>query len=279
MPYITSDWHIHTEASYDASLPVAALLQQADKQGLKQFGISDHVNLPSWIHYLKTSKELYQQHARAGFHFGVELTTISGYLEAYDRAHGSDEGYERPRVPGVDPIAFPLTAEELDECGVEYVIGAEHWLLNAPRTQDGVVKEMQRQNLYIATSPLVDIVGHPYCMYGTYENKLGQQEPFHDFSIVPLSMREELIAAMKENSKAMEANVSYFSGDYSERWRHDYAEFVRQAFEGGVPITIGTDCHGPVYADHNATYERYLAPLGFQTTDFSAPIFGRRRRG
>jgi len=277
MPFISSDWHIHSVASYDSQLHVADLIKQAEKQGLTQFGITDHVNIPSWIHYLKASAELVKQFARPNFHFGIELTTISGYWEQYDRIHGTKDGFEHPGTPGVDPIAFPLTAEELDECGVEYVIGAEHWLLNAPRTQDGVAREMHRQNLFCACSPLVDIVGHPYCMYGTYEDHSGNQVPFHDFSIIPRSMHEELYAALLEHGKAMEINVCFFDDSRPEAFRRAYAEFARAAFEKGVPVTIGTDCHGPKYDDMNATYEKYLSPLGFRTEDFSAPRFGTRK--
>ena len=279
MPYITSDWHIHSVASYDASLHVADLVKAAEAQGLEQYGLADHVNAPSWIHYLKASAELVRQFARPSFHFGIELTTISGYLEQYDRAHGTSEGYAHPGTDGVDPIAFPLNADELDECGVEYVIGAEHWLLNAKRTQDGVVREMHRQNLFCACHPLVDIVGHPYCMFGTYENPQGQQVPFDDFSIIPRSMHEELYAACREHGKLMEVNVGNFNPNNKEAFKRGYAEFIRGAYEAGVGITIGTDCHGPRYEDTNETYRRYLEPLGFRTEDFAAPRFGKRKRG
>ncbi len=276
-PFYTSDWHIHSVASYDASLHVADLVAQAEKQGMTDYGLTDHVNDPSWIHFLKASRELVLQYARPGFHFGVELTTISGYLEAYVREHGSREGYHAPGLPGPEPVAFPLTAEELEACGVEYVIGAAHWILEAPRTQDVIVRDMHRQNLFCAQSPLVDIVGHPYCFFGTYEDKQGRQAPFHDFSIIPQSVHRELWAAIAENGKAMEANVGFFGGDNPEPFRRAYAEFVRGAFEAGVPITIGTDCHGPKYADMNEVYRTYLAPVGFGPGDFSHPRFRRPR--
>ena len=41
---ILSDWHIHSEFSYDASLPLAALIESARKQGLRKFGVTDHAN-------------------------------------------------------------------------------------------------------------------------------------------------------------------------------------------------------------------------------------------
>ncbi len=180
-------------------------------------------------------------------------------------------------MPGPEPVAFPLTAEELDECGVEYVIGAGHWILDAPRTRRVVVNDMHRQNLVCACSPLVDIVGHPYCFFGTYEDDSGRQVPFDDFSIIPQAMHEELWAAIREHSKAMEANLGFFCGGHPEAFRRAYSEFVRGAFESGVPITIGTDCHGPKYNDMNDVCREYLGKVGFKTQDFAMPHFRRPR--
>ena len=63
-PFYTSDWHIHSVASYDASLHVADLVKQAEIQGLTDYGLTDHVNVPSWIHFLKASRELVRQYQR-----------------------------------------------------------------------------------------------------------------------------------------------------------------------------------------------------------------------
>ena len=41
---IHSDWHIHSEASYDAKLPLETLIRQAREQGLRGFGVTDHLN-------------------------------------------------------------------------------------------------------------------------------------------------------------------------------------------------------------------------------------------
>ena len=41
---IYSDWHIHTDASYDARLPLETLIAAAKAQGLRGFGITDHLN-------------------------------------------------------------------------------------------------------------------------------------------------------------------------------------------------------------------------------------------
>lgn len=276
-PFYTSDWHIHSVASYDARLKVADLVKQAEAQGLTDFGLSDHVNYPNWIHYLKASRELVRQFARPGFHFGVELTTISGYVEEYVRKHGSPEGYVKPDIPGPEPIALPLNAEEIDECGVEYVIGAAHWALDTPYTEDVVLRDLHRQNLFCASSPIVDIVGHPYCICQSFTGRDGTEKRRLDFTAIPKSMHEELWAAIRENGKMMEANIDFFLDHYTEEFRRGYAEFVRGAFESGVPITIGTDCHGPQYNDRNETIREYLGGVGFRTEDFSIPKFRKPR--
>jgi len=53
----TSDWHIHTEASYDAELIAEQLTEGCRAQGIVRCGITDHVNLPSWGDTLLKSKK------------------------------------------------------------------------------------------------------------------------------------------------------------------------------------------------------------------------------
>lgn len=47
--FYDSDWHIHSEASYDADLKVPDLIKSAKSNGIKQFGITDHVNYPFMV--------------------------------------------------------------------------------------------------------------------------------------------------------------------------------------------------------------------------------------
>ena len=41
---IRSDWHIHSEHSYDSSLALVDIANEAMREGLVGFGITDHVN-------------------------------------------------------------------------------------------------------------------------------------------------------------------------------------------------------------------------------------------
>ena len=41
---INSDFHIHTECSYDASNPLKLVIERARAQGLSKIGVTDHLN-------------------------------------------------------------------------------------------------------------------------------------------------------------------------------------------------------------------------------------------
>jgi histidinol phosphatase-like PHP family hydrolase len=41
---IKSDWHIHSEHSYDAKNPLSLIAERAKEQGLTSIGITDHLN-------------------------------------------------------------------------------------------------------------------------------------------------------------------------------------------------------------------------------------------
>ena len=151
---IHSDWHIHSENSCDASCPITTIGDNANTQGLRGFGITDHANLN-------------------------------------------------------DP-SFRKNIED----------SAKN------------VKELQ----------------------GKYPNMV---------------LGVELGAALKENGKFVECTAFFFhSPATTEKFRHQYAEFLRELFEMGIPITCGSDSHH-TYGDHRQRVESYLVPAGFADGDFS----------
>ena len=56
---IHSDLHIHSEYSYDSTLPLAKITTAAKERGYRQVGVTDHLNLPSnkFIGCLRRSAE------------------------------------------------------------------------------------------------------------------------------------------------------------------------------------------------------------------------------
>ena len=52
------------------------------------------------------------------------------------------------------------------------------------------------------------------------------------------------------------------------KFKHQYAEFLRELYESGIPVTYGSDSHHG-YKDARATVEKYLAAAGFKEGDIT----------
>ena len=271
---IHSDWHIHTSASYDATLPLEQLIADAKAQGLRGFGITDHLNYNDesfWGNIRQSAanfKRLRQEFP--GMRLGVELTPIAKPLLDHLAAGGTRENWVPPIQSEPYAVELPGTKEELMALGVQYAIGAAHWRVDQPEhhlrdSAKAEILEWHRQQMYMACDERVTILGHPWSC-----NLLW----YGDFTIIPASLHDEFAAALKENGKYAECNCSMFTGsDTSEYFRNQYAEYMRYLFEKGIPITIGTDCHGSSarndYPDRRAIYETYLSKVGFREGDFT----------
>lgn len=262
---IRSDWHNHSEFSYDASLPLAHLAKVAEGYGFQRIGITDHVNYndPPFLNDLKNSAEAVKafQKEHPNVILGVELNPISKIKYDYIAKHGTREGHVLPVQDEIFEIRLPVTKEELLSYGVQYAIAAVHnrqdiaKVLRDPKDVAGNIKEWHRQQMFLACEETVTVLGHPW--------DHGQALWYDDFSVIPKSMNEELAAALKENGKYAECNGCFFrSPKTTERFRHQYAEFLRLLFETGIPITYGSDTHS-VYANGHEAAAPYLEKAGF----------------
>ena len=273
---IHSDYHIHTTASYDAHLPLEILIARAREQGLRQIGVTDHANYndPSFIGNVKQSAENYKRlkHLMPNMLMGVEFTAIAKPQYDYIAAHHTREGYVP--VPQDKPydIELALTKDEMRALGMVYSVGAAHWRVDVADRKavaddlEGDIREWHRQQMYLAADERVTILGHPWACNPKWS---------HDFSLIPRSMNDELFASLKEHGKYIECNVDMFSSPRkSEKFKHQYAEFLKEALERGIRVTYGSDCHGKNraasdYPDQRHWAEEYLAPVGFGEGDFS----------
>ena len=268
---IHSDWHIHTEYSYDASNPIKAIVEEAKTQGLCMIGITDHANFndEKFMGDLRASaatvKKLQKKHPFLVL--GVELTPIERPEYDYIAKTGTREGYVPPIQDEPYDIALAATKDELMALGVRYAIGASHWRVDVPGAKqlpidiDVCIREWFRQQLWLACDERVTILGHPW-----YH---GKRIWYDDFSRIPRSMNLELAAALKEYGKYVECNSHFFRVEQAtETFRHQYAEFLRELFEMGVPITYGSDSHHN-YEDLRGNPMHYLAEAGFRDGDIS----------
>ena len=272
---ITSDFHIHSEYSYDATLPLETIATTAKACGFTRIGITDHLNYndPAFIGDVRRSAAAVLE-AQEKYPFmspGVELTPIQKGHFDYIAKNGTREGYVLGSGDDRYGIEFGLSKEELMALGIRYAVGASHWRLDTIGTDAGVgdtdslMRELFRQQLWIAQDGRVTILGHPW-----YH---GHAAWFENFSIIPRSMNEELIAAVKQNGKCAECNTGVMLL-FEEKARYQYAEYLREMFESGIRITFGSDSHKAYNDNRKGTgrgdieIEKYLIAAGFKAGDF-----------
>ncbi len=276
---LTSDWHIHSRNSCDsACMTVADLVSGAERKGVLDFGLTDHVHTPINLPDLERSRREYLASSPSPrFHFGVELSVVSQW-ELDEIAAGR---YERAPMYGLRSggpagadMALGMTAEDLERFGVEYVVAGVHWPLYVPFERDAVIRDYHRQNMFLAEHPLVDIVAHPWWWAGHWRNDDGDYdaEPwFDDFACIPRSAHEEFAAAAAQHGTRIEINLSaiLLNPHYPERFRRQYVEYLAALKAWGASLSIASDCHNERYDDIDfEAGARLLERAGFRDEDF-----------
>ena len=267
---IKSDWHIHSENSYDATLSLEEIATKTKEFGFRKIGITDHVNFndKKFLEDLTASADAVSELKKTNPQvvLGVELTPIEKPEFDYIEKHGTREGYVPPVSDKPYEIELACTKEHLIKLGVRYAIGAAHWRVDVPHAKklpadmDAEIRECYRQQMWLASDPRVTVLGHPWfsekCLW------------YEDFSVIPRSMNMDIAAELKKNKKYVEYNSSSLFLRTSEKFRRQYAEFIRELFEMGIPVTYGSDAHRE-YTDKHFEVEKLLSDVGFREGDFS----------
>ena len=265
---IHSDWHIHSEFSYDSKLPLQTIAEEGSALGMQFLGITDHVNYNDdfFLAALRDSAKAVKQMQEVcpTMVLGVELTPISKPQFDYIAQTGTREGFVAPTATHPFDIELAVSKEELQSLGVRYAIGAAHWRVDGMPTANAddlkeSIDEWYRQQMWLACDERVTVLGHPW-----YH---GKGLWYEDFTQIPHSMNVDIAHALKENGKYVECNLHFFnSAKTGERFRCQYAEFLRELFEMGISVTYGTDSHSR-YANGIEAVEAYLARAGFRDGD------------
>lgn len=268
---IKSDWHIHSVSSYDAILSLEEIYKKSEELGFEKIGITDHLNFndEKFTGDLKSSvkrvKEFQTKHPKIVL--GVELTPIEKPEFNYIEKHGSRDGYIPPVIDEIYDLELAMTKEQLMKLGVRYAVGGAHWRVDVPRAKalppdkKAMIKEWYRQQIWLANDERVTILAHPW-----YN---GLALWYDDFSAIPRSMNMDIAHALKENKKYVECNEGVLcSPKTTGKFRRQYAEFIRELFEMGIPVTYGSDSHKK-YALYHNEMEKILSEVGFKEDDFS----------
>ena len=273
---ITSDWHIHSRNSCDsACIVVADLVREVAEKGVKDFGLTDHIHTPFNMPDLDASRAEYlANNPSPRFHFGVEASCMSQW-EIDEVATGK---YENPVYglrkggPASAALAIALTKQDIERLGIEYVVGGTHWAMYVPVERDAVIRDFHRQNMFLATHPLVDIVAHPWWWHGQWQDEDGNftAEPwFDDFGAIPASMHDEFAAAAIEHDTAFEINLSanLLNRRYPERWKAQYMKYIVGLKSRGVRLCVGSDLHAAHYGIDLEAGARILETAGIRDAD------------
>ncbi len=278
---ITADWHLHSRNSCDeAALPVADLFTGAAALGITDYGLTDHIHTPINIPDLVASRTEWLA-AKPGprAHFGVELSVVSQWEldELATGNHGQPTYGLRSGGPPAAAPALGVGAEELAQLGVEYVVGGTHWPLYVPMERDAVIADYHRQNLFLATHPLVDIVAHPWWWMGGWRDADGRYttDPWlDDFGKIPSAMHDEFGAACVQHGTAVEISLGaiLLNRGYPDTLVPQYLEYLAGLKAQGVRFSFASDCHAAVYQPDFARASELVAPLQLRDSDlFSLP--------
>ena len=273
---ITSDWHIHSRNSCDgACMEVAELVRRAPEEGITDFGLTDHIHTPFNLPDLENSRAEYLSvDPDPQFRFGVEVSSVSQW-EIDEVATGR---YENPVYglrqggPSNGPLAIGIDAENIEKYALEFVVGGTHWPMYVPFERETIIRDYHRQNLFLATHPLVDIVAHPWWWMGHWKEENGDYpaEPwFDDFGHIPHSMHDEFAAAAVENDTVVEINISaiLLNPHYPAPFKEQYLEYLAELKERNVPLSIGSDCPSAHYEIDFATAASMLAKVGIRAEE------------
>lgn len=274
---ISSDWHIHSRNSCDeANLTVADLIRETAELGVLDYGLTDHLHTPYNLPDIVSSREEYLAcDPSERFHFGVEVSCVSQW-EIDEIATGR---YDKPTYglreggPADGPLAIGITGEDVKNLGIEYVVGGAHWPIYVPRQREAIIRNLHRQNLFMATHPLVTIIAHPWwwCVSAQDKTTYAAELWFDDFSVIPRSIHDEFAAAVLEHGKVVELNFMgvLFSPDYPKHYIPQHLEFLAELKSRGIPLAMGSDCHTAHYYETDfETASNLLDQFGFTEEDF-----------
>ncbi len=258
-------------------MTMSDLVSEAARQGVVDFGITDHIHTPFNHPDIERSRaEFLSLPPSPRFHFGVEVSSVSVWeLELIAKGNVPNPVYGiRSGGPLGGPLAIGLTEQDIAQFGIEYVVGGTHWPMYVPYERDLIIRDYHRQNLFLASHPLVDIVAHPWWWMGHWgdEDGMFRGAPwFDDFNHIPRSMHQEFAAVARDHHTVVEINLEamLLNPHYPDRFKNQYVEYLATLKAEGVSLSIGSDCHLEHYSEVDfASAIELLQSAGFTTGDF-----------
>lgn len=237
------DYHIHTHylGCANETMQVEAIIRKAEALGLTSIAITDHLNtLDRLPDHQKIRDELVRIDTPIEVYFGCELNILD--LNA--------------RLPYANAVAR--------EMGFELAIAGVHgtWLHPDDRTPEAVLARQTDLLIRIASSPLVDVVVHPW-WFPRHEYEESLAGWFTSMDAVPKEMTRDFVQAAADNAVAIEVNATAsFLPDYlPESLKASYADYVALLLDYGATLSIASDAHDIGHLGTTAMVEDLLERL------------------
>lgn len=228
---MSSDYHIHTPLCRHAEGWPVDCAQAALERGLDEIGFADHnpmpepfddwrMNLDELPRYLEVVQEAREKFPSLAIKLGMEVDYLAGREKWIERlAAMADWDYFIGSVhyiaPGWD-VDNPKWIGRFSERPVEE-IWAMYWKAYEQCIRSG----------------LFDFVAHPDLVKKFGFKPAGDLRHFYDPSI----------AALAEKNGAIEINTAGLRKPVGELYPS--LEFLRMAFDAGIPLLINSDAHSP----------------------------------
>ena len=238
------DYHVHTFMCGHAAGTLDEMVEAAIDRGLDEVGIADHMPL-----YYFEDPELAMAPGELPLYVERVLELKERYKDRITVRLGIEADYE--------PATQEMRAEILARYPWDYVIGSVHilggWVFDDPRRLDGYegldIDQFYRDYLCavgdMAETGLYNTVGHADLAKKFDVRAKIDLEPLY----------RDVLAKVKEAGMCYEINTAGLRWPVKEMY--PAPEFVRVAFEMGVPVTLGSDAHSP--ADVARDFDRGIA--------------------
>ena len=278
---IKQNFHMHSHNSCDsACADIGEIIADMAELGIEDYGLTDHIHTLYNLPDLVNSRQDYLAHNPSPrFHFGIEASCMD--VREIERIASGDTASKpvygfRQMTDFTGKMAIGITEKEIDELGIEFVVGGVHWPLTTSMKLTDLLDNWLEQSLFLVNHPLVNILAHPWgCLAqaagGWYQVMDDNHIDYSAFDKVPDDFIRILGEAMVRQGTLAEANMYSFKAPEEKR-------LILKCFavwkEQGVKFSFGTDIHSP-RCDHQAFHaiEAALTEHGFTEDDFAIPNF------
>ncbi len=229
------DYHLHTPRCCHAEGTPEEYLAEAERKGLREIGFADHFPL-GLLDYIPRAQVTMNSDELEGYIGQIEA--LKGYSAQVDIKTGIEVDY----LPGTED----KLADLLKDYRFDYVIGSIHfmedWDFTHPVYADSY-RERDLNKLYqtyfklvwdLCRSGLFDIIGHIDVIKKFGYRPVSDLEPYWT----------ETARVLKETDTCLELNTAGRDAPVNEFYPHK--RLLEKCFQRGVPVTMGSDAHGPV---------------------------------